>query len=110
MIEFAQTSRVNVLVSTQLSKKYGPVFTVHLGPKKVVVLAGYKTVKTALVDHAEEFGERDISPLFYDFNKGHGELEELPLLLVSQCLVKLTRKEWSFPQAFYSAMVSAGKR
>lgn len=84
MIEFAQRSRVNVLDSPQLSKKYGAVFTVHLGPKKVVVLAGYTAVKKALVDHAEEFGERDISPLFYDFNKGHGELEQLPLWLVSQ--------------------------
>ncbi|KAI2645398.1 Cytochrome P450 2K4 [Labeo rohita] len=27
----------------QLSKKYGSVFTVHFGPKKAVVLAGYKT-------------------------------------------------------------------
>ncbi|XP_040046632.2 cytochrome P450 2K1 isoform X1 [Gasterosteus aculeatus] len=43
-----------------LSKKYGSVFTVHLGPQKVVVLAGYKTVKQALVNHAVEFGERRI--------------------------------------------------
>uniref|UniRef100_A0A673CFA7 Cytochrome P450 2K1-like n=1 Tax=Sphaeramia orbicularis TaxID=375764 RepID=A0A673CFA7_9TELE len=42
-----------------MSKKYGPVFTVYLGPKKVVVLAGYKTVKEALVNQADEFGERD---------------------------------------------------
>nr|XP_040046644.1 cytochrome P450 2K1-like [Gasterosteus aculeatus aculeatus] len=43
-----------------LSKKYGSVFTVHLGPQKVVILAGYKTVKQALVNHAVEFGERRI--------------------------------------------------
>ncbi|XP_061556461.1 cytochrome P450 2K1-like [Phycodurus eques] len=55
-----------------LSKTYGPVFTVHFGPKKVVVLAGTRTVKQALVNYAEEFGERDVNPLFYDFNKGHG--------------------------------------
>ncbi|XP_077367240.1 cytochrome P450 2K4-like [Festucalex cinctus] len=42
----------------EMSKKYGQVFTFHMGPKKVVVLAGYKTVKEALVQHAEEFGER----------------------------------------------------
>ncbi|XP_042370186.1 cytochrome P450 2K3-like, partial [Plectropomus leopardus] len=57
-----------------LSKKYGPVFTVYLGQKKVVVLAGYRTVKQALVDHAKEFGDREITPIFYDFNKGHGLL------------------------------------
>lgn len=31
----------------------------YLGSRKVVVLAGYKTVKEALVNHAEEFGDRD---------------------------------------------------
>uniref|UniRef100_A0AAZ3R8E7 Cytochrome P450 2K1-like n=1 Tax=Oncorhynchus tshawytscha TaxID=74940 RepID=A0AAZ3R8E7_ONCTS len=58
----------------ELSKKYGPIFTVHFGPKKVVVLAGYKTVKQALVNQAEDFGDRDITPVFYDFNQGHGIL------------------------------------
>ncbi|XP_078126607.1 cytochrome P450 2K1-like isoform X1 [Sander vitreus] len=57
-----------------LSKKYGPVFTVYLGPKKVVVLAGYRTVKQALVNHAEEFGDREVTPIFHDFNKGNGIL------------------------------------
>uniref|UniRef100_A0A8C6TMU5 Uncharacterized protein n=1 Tax=Neogobius melanostomus TaxID=47308 RepID=A0A8C6TMU5_9GOBI len=46
----------------EYSKQYGSVFTVWLGPKKVVVLAGYKTVKEALVDNADVFGDRD--PLF----------------------------------------------
>uniref|UniRef100_A0A673CL77 Cytochrome P450 2K1-like n=1 Tax=Sphaeramia orbicularis TaxID=375764 RepID=A0A673CL77_9TELE len=39
-------------------KKYGSVFTIYMGPKKMVVLAGYKTVKEALVNYADEFGER----------------------------------------------------
>lgn len=56
----------------ELSKKYGPVFKVHLGRKKVVVLAGYKTVKQALVNQAEEFGERDITQIFQDCNQGQG--------------------------------------
>nr|XP_046270082.1 cytochrome P450 2K1-like isoform X3 [Scatophagus argus] len=56
-----------------LSKKYGPVFTVYLGLKKVVVLAGYRTIKQALVNHAEEFGDREVTPIFYDFNKEHGK-------------------------------------
>ncbi|XP_075871410.1 cytochrome P450 2K4-like [Nelusetta ayraudi] len=42
----------------ELSKKYGPVFTVHMGPQRVVVLAGFKAVKEALVTNAEVFGER----------------------------------------------------
>ncbi|XP_067428388.1 cytochrome P450 2K1-like isoform X2 [Thunnus thynnus] len=57
----------------KLSKKYGSVFTVYLGPKKVVVLAGYKTVKEALVNHADEFGERDPMLIVDEFNQGHGE-------------------------------------
>ncbi|CAB1330209.1 unnamed protein product [Coregonus sp. 'balchen'] len=56
----------------ELSKKYGSVFTVHVGPRKVVVLAGYKTVKQALVNHAEEFGDRGINHMFNEINKGHG--------------------------------------
>ncbi|XP_044185629.1 cytochrome P450 2K1-like isoform X2 [Thunnus albacares] len=56
----------------KLSKKYGSVFTVYLGPKKVVVLAGYKTVKEALVNHADEFGERDPMLIVDEFNQGHG--------------------------------------
>ncbi|KAI2666857.1 Cytochrome P450 2K1 [Labeo rohita] len=56
----------------EMAKQFGPVFTVYFGPKKVVVLAGYKTVKQALVNHADEFGDREIMPLFHDFTKGHG--------------------------------------
>uniref|UniRef100_A0A3P8Y7I5 unspecific monooxygenase n=1 Tax=Esox lucius TaxID=8010 RepID=A0A3P8Y7I5_ESOLU len=56
----------------KMSKEYGSVFTVHIGPRKVVVLAGYKTVKEALVNHAEEFGERGAFPLPKELSKGHG--------------------------------------
>ncbi len=38
----------------------------------MVVLAGYKTVKEALVGNAEEFGDRDITPIFKDISRGHG--------------------------------------
>ncbi|XP_054464213.1 cytochrome P450 2K1-like [Anoplopoma fimbria] len=58
----------------ELSKKHGSVFTVYFGTNKVVVLAGYKAVKEALVSNAEEFGDRDIAPIFYDLNEGHGIL------------------------------------
>ncbi|KAM9355775.1 cytochrome P450 2K1-like [Pholidichthys leucotaenia] len=55
-------------------KKYGSVFTVYLGPKKVVILAGYKTVKKALVDFDEVFGDRE-SPLIIDeIHPGNGVL------------------------------------
>ncbi|CAL8302347.1 unnamed protein product, partial [Gadus morhua 'NCC'] len=58
----------------EFSKKYGSVFTVYFGPEKAVVLAGYKTVKQALVDHAEEFGGRYVSRVADDINQQHGIL------------------------------------
>uniref|UniRef100_A0A665VHF5 Cytochrome P450 2K1-like n=1 Tax=Echeneis naucrates TaxID=173247 RepID=A0A665VHF5_ECHNA len=58
----------------ELSKKYGSVYTVYFGSNKVVVLAGYQAVKEALVNYADEFGDRYISPIFYDTAQGHGIL------------------------------------
>uniref|UniRef100_A0A3P9KDK6 Cytochrome P450 2K1 n=1 Tax=Oryzias latipes TaxID=8090 RepID=A0A3P9KDK6_ORYLA len=58
----------------EFSKTYGPVFTVFFGGEKVVVLAGYKTVKNALVNHDEEFGERAIPAIIQELNKGLGVL------------------------------------
>ncbi|XP_037544922.1 cytochrome P450 2K1 [Nematolebias whitei] len=58
----------------EFSKTYGSVFTVYFGPQKVVVLAGHKAVKEALVSYAEEFGDREVLPIFKDTNKGHGIL------------------------------------
>lgn len=43
-----------------------------MGPEKVVVLAGYKTVKEALVNRAEEFGDRQAMLIIREFNQGHG--------------------------------------
>ncbi|XP_032398641.1 cytochrome P450 2K1 isoform X1 [Etheostoma spectabile] len=56
----------------KFSKTYGSVFTVYLGPQKVVVLAGYKTVKEALVNYADEFGERDPMLIMQEYYQGHG--------------------------------------
>uniref|UniRef100_A0A8C1M6W7 Cytochrome P450, family 2, subfamily K, polypeptide 22 n=1 Tax=Cyprinus carpio TaxID=7962 RepID=A0A8C1M6W7_CYPCA len=53
----------------ELSKTYGNIFQVFLGPRRTVVLVGYKTVKEALVNHAEEFGDRHISPNFRLMNE-----------------------------------------
>uniref|UniRef100_A0A8C9AD17 Cytochrome P450 family 2 subfamily F member 1 n=1 Tax=Prolemur simus TaxID=1328070 RepID=A0A8C9AD17_PROSS len=57
---------------TKLSKEYGPVYTVHLGPRQVVVLSGYQAVKEALVDQGEEFSGRGDYPVFFNFTKGNG--------------------------------------
>ncbi|KAM5164341.1 cytochrome P450 2K1-like isoform 2-T2 [Mantella aurantiaca] len=47
----------------KLSEKYGSVFSIKLFTEEMVVLCGYDTIKDALVNHAEEFYERPITPL-----------------------------------------------
>ncbi|NXK13065.1 CP2C1 protein, partial [Herpetotheres cachinnans] len=56
----------------QLSSTYGPIFTVWLGLKPVVVLCGYEAVKDALLGHAEEFGGRPEIPLLVQLSKDYG--------------------------------------
>ncbi|NXS61251.1 CP2K1 protein, partial [Brachypteracias leptosomus] len=56
----------------ELSKLYGPVFSVQMGPRKIVVISGYQTVKEALVNQADAFAERPYIPIFEDMAKGHG--------------------------------------
>ncbi|NXI10816.1 CP2H1 protein, partial [Irena cyanogastra] len=56
----------------ELSEKYGPVFRVHLGPQKVVVLYGYDVVKEALVDQGDDFSGRGTLPLIKKLFQGTG--------------------------------------
>ncbi|XP_058428799.1 cytochrome P450 2H2-like [Marmota monax] len=43
-----------------------------MGPKKVVVLSGYETVKEALVGYGNQFGERSQVPIFERIFNGKG--------------------------------------
>ncbi|XP_006137090.1 cytochrome P450 2K4-like isoform X1 [Pelodiscus sinensis] len=56
----------------ELSKKYGPVFSIQMGCQKMVVLSGYKMVKEALVNQADAFAERPKIPVFEATSKGYG--------------------------------------
>ncbi|XP_042121881.2 cytochrome P450 2K6-like [Peromyscus maniculatus bairdii] len=56
----------------ELSKKYGPIYSIHMGPRKVVVLSGYDTVKDALVNYGNQFGERSRVPIFERLFDGKG--------------------------------------
>ncbi|KAM9305508.1 cytochrome P450 2K4-like [Gastrophryne carolinensis] len=56
----------------ELSEKYGEVYTLELGGKKTVVIAGYQAVKDALVNQADDFGERADVPLFNLITKQRG--------------------------------------
>ena len=57
---------------SQLSKVYGPVFTLYFGMKPMVVLHGYEAVKEALTDLGEEFSGRGRLPVNEKVRKGHG--------------------------------------
>ncbi|NP_001397128.1 cytochrome P450 2C38 isoform 2 precursor [Mus musculus] len=57
---------------TNFSKTYGPVFTLYLGSRPIVVLHGYEAVKEALIDHGEEFSGRENIPMSEKINNGLG--------------------------------------
>ena len=52
------------LLSPQLAEKYGPVFTLYLGSRRVVVVHGYKPVKEVLLEYKNEFSGRGENPGF----------------------------------------------
>ncbi|XP_019716865.1 cytochrome P450 2F3-like [Hippocampus comes] len=56
----------------KLSETYGPVMTVYLGWQRTVVLAGYETVKEALVDQADDFAGRMPLPFLVKVTNGYG--------------------------------------
>ncbi|XP_060640270.2 cytochrome P450 2G1-like [Anolis sagrei] len=56
----------------KLHKKYGPVFTVYLGSRPVLVLCGHQAVKEALIDKAEEFSGRSTKPTLERAVEGYG--------------------------------------
>ncbi|XP_038623382.1 cytochrome P450 2B4-like [Tachyglossus aculeatus] len=55
-----------------LRDKYGPVYTVYLGSRPVVVLCGLDAVKEALVDKAEEFSGRGKISIIDKVFQGYG--------------------------------------
>uniref|UniRef100_A0A2K6N9T3 Cytochrome P450 n=1 Tax=Rhinopithecus roxellana TaxID=61622 RepID=A0A2K6N9T3_RHIRO len=60
----------------KLREKYGPVFTVYMGLRPVVVLCGHEAVKEALVDQADEFsGRGELASIERNF-QGHGRYIE----------------------------------
>ncbi|NXR27441.1 CP2W1 protein, partial [Cinclus mexicanus] len=56
----------------KLAEKYGPIFTLHFGFQKVVVLTGYEVVREALVNYTEEFVDRPSIPIFDQIQNGNG--------------------------------------
>ncbi|XP_072633223.1 cytochrome P450 2F2-like isoform X2 [Canis lupus baileyi] len=56
----------------ELSGRWGPVFTVRLGPRPAVVLCGYSALRDALVLQADAFSGRGAMAVFERFTHGNG--------------------------------------
>lgn len=56
----------------KLSEKYGPIFTIHLGMNKTIVLTGLETIKEATVEGADTFSDRAAPPIFEAIQRGNG--------------------------------------
>ncbi|XP_075043085.1 cytochrome P450 2G1-like [Mixophyes fleayi] len=56
----------------EMRERYGDVYTLYLGPRRVIVICGYDAVKEALVDHGEIFGIRGLLPNVELYYRGHG--------------------------------------
>ncbi|XP_021506281.1 cytochrome P450 2F3-like [Meriones unguiculatus] len=56
----------------ELSSRWGPVFTVWLGPRPAVVLCGYAALRDALVQQADAFSGRGAMAVFERFTHGNG--------------------------------------
>nr|XP_016851489.1 PREDICTED: cytochrome P450 2C41-like [Anolis carolinensis] len=72
------------LTLCKLSKSYGPIFTLYFGPRPVVVLHGYGTVKEALIERADEFAARGRMPSMEKYVQGKGTLQCLRACLRAQ--------------------------
>ncbi|XP_027711374.1 cytochrome P450 2F2-like isoform X2 [Vombatus ursinus] len=57
---------------SELSRRYGPVFTVHLGPRPAVVLSGSAALREALLLQGDAFSGRGAMPTFERFTRGNG--------------------------------------
>ncbi|ELW67341.1 cytochrome P450 2E1 [Tupaia chinensis] len=49
---------------TRLAERFGPVFTLYLGSRRIVVVHGYKAVREVLLDYKNEFSGRGEIPAF----------------------------------------------
>uniref|UniRef100_A0A8C5RA74 Cytochrome P450 n=1 Tax=Leptobrachium leishanense TaxID=445787 RepID=A0A8C5RA74_9ANUR len=56
----------------KFAKQYGSVYTLYFGPKPVICLSGYETVKEALIDRGEEFGGRGRVPTLEAVTQTYG--------------------------------------
>uniref|UniRef100_A0A8C9PF92 Uncharacterized protein n=1 Tax=Spermophilus dauricus TaxID=99837 RepID=A0A8C9PF92_SPEDA len=85
-----------LFLTPKLSQKYGSIYSIQMGPKKVVVLSGYETVKEALVAYGNQFGERSQVPIFERIFNGKVMNASVANIIVSVLFGK--RFEYQDPQ------------
>ncbi|CAI5764950.1 cytochrome P450 2H2 [Podarcis lilfordi] len=56
----------------KLSQRYGPIFTIHLGSQRVVVLYGHEVAQEALLAQGDSFGARGSNPILAKTANGTG--------------------------------------
>ncbi|KYO44819.1 hypothetical protein Y1Q_0006985 [Alligator mississippiensis] len=56
----------------KMRARYGPVFTLHLGPRQVVFICSCEALKEALVDQAKEFSGRGVVTSLNKLFDGYG--------------------------------------
>lgn len=61
------------ILCSQLSKKFGSIFSFQMGTTKMVVLCGADAIYDALINNADIFSDRPHTSLFPEAIKGHGK-------------------------------------
>ncbi|XP_053577690.1 cytochrome P450 2C8-like isoform X2 [Bombina bombina] len=56
----------------KLGEKYGPIYTIYMGQKPIVILTSCDAVKEALIYNGEKFIGRGYTPLMERITLGHG--------------------------------------
>ena len=58
-----------------MAAKYGDVFTLYMGLRRVVVLSGYNAIKDAFVRHGHVFSGRPPVYFITGITNGYGEIK-----------------------------------
>ncbi|XP_053577687.1 cytochrome P450 2C29-like isoform X2 [Bombina bombina] len=56
----------------KLGEKYGPIYTIYMGQKPIVILSSCDAVKEALIDNGDKFSGRGYMPVIERITSGHG--------------------------------------
>ncbi|KAM4695949.1 cytochrome P450 2F2-like [Rhinophrynus dorsalis] len=55
----------------ELKDKYGPIYTLYVGPNPGVVICGYEAIKESMIDQSDVFGDRGDYPVFANYIGKH---------------------------------------